>query len=341
MRTPETAGRGAARYLLETNRHLARALRFRARRWSQRHWTQADGLVVVDAALLERHRVSKRAYSATALQHFSACPYRFYLSAVLRLQARDVAEPVEDLTALQRGSLIHEVQFRALRALGREDALPVREANLARALSVLDDTLDTVASEYREELAPAIDRVWLDGIADVRKDLRQWMTRMTDDDWTPTNFELAFGLRHDGDRDQASRAEPVELSCGITLRGAIDLVETRAGALRATDHKTGRAPKRRRLVIGGGATLQPALYGLALERLFPGRTVAAGRLYFCTQRGDFAEEVVAVDDRMRDAVDEFANTIDRFIGGGFLPAAPDDNACDYCDYLAVCGPYVC
>jgi hypothetical protein len=31
--------------------------------------------------------------------------------------------------------------------------------------------------------------------------------------------------------------------------------------------------------------------------------------------------------------------IDQFIVDGFLPAAPRADACAYCDYRPVCGPY--
>jgi len=109
--------------------------------------------------------------------------------------------------------------------------------------------------------------------------------------------------------------------------------------VRATDHKTGRSPEGRRLVIGGGETLQPVLYGLVLAHLFPDQEVDSGRLYFCTERGGFREEVVPIDDEARAAAALVAASLDAAIAGGFLPAAPNRDACTYCDYIAVCGPY--
>ena len=46
------------------------------------------------------------------------------------------------------------------------------------------------------ELAPAIERVWKDGIDAIRADLREWLRRAAEDPlpWTPERFELAFGL---------------------------------------------------------------------------------------------------------------------------------------------------
>src|SRR5439155_54448 len=85
---------GSARYLLDANVHLGRALRARGRRWLRR-WTPADGLVDPDALAREAladHQLGARPFAPTALQHFAGCPYRFFLEAVMRLQPRE--EPV-------------------------------------------------------------------------------------------------------------------------------------------------------------------------------------------------------------------------------------------------------
>jgi len=93
----DEATTGAAHYLLDANPHLARALRARARRWLKR-WTPADGLVDPGPEVrvaLDKHRPDARSYSATALQHFAACPYRFLLYAIHRIQPREEAEAIE------------------------------------------------------------------------------------------------------------------------------------------------------------------------------------------------------------------------------------------------------
>ncbi|HEX5659223.1 MAG TPA: PD-(D/E)XK nuclease family protein, partial [Polyangiales bacterium] len=80
MRAPKEQRTGAARYLLLANAHLARALRFRARRWELWKFSPADGFVAIDdagRALLAAQRFDQRSYSASALAQFAACPYRF------------------------------------------------------------------------------------------------------------------------------------------------------------------------------------------------------------------------------------------------------------------------
>jgi ATP-dependent helicase/nuclease subunit B len=339
------APKGPARYLLTTgNEHLARALRTRARRWNVKSWKAADGLVLESPetkALLADHQPSVRSFSPTTLQHLAICPYRFALKTIIGLEPREEPEPIEQLGPLERGSLIHEVQFRLLGELRAAGELPLRATALDGARDRLDTVLDTVATEYKDTLYPAIERVWVDGIDAIRADLREWLRRMADDvDWTPRRFELAFGLDLKEGRDPASVDEPVTLDIGIKVRGSIDLVEEGpGGTIRATDYKTGKVAVERGSTIDGGKSLQPALYALALERIFPQAAVAGARLYYCTTRGDFTEVTVTLDDNAREAAGVLAKTLALCLEQGFFPAAPAKDACKYCDYKRVCGPY--
>jgi ATP-dependent helicase/nuclease subunit B len=335
---------GMARYLLETNVHLARALRFRGRRWNVKAWTRADGLVDLDPLAkpaLAAHRLAARSFSPTALQHYASCPYKFVLNAIHKLSPREEPDVLEELDPLQRGSLIHEVQFGLLGELREAGLVPVTAERLDRARAVLDRVLDEVAARYKDALAPAIDRVWEDGIASIRADLREVLRRSTEETtWVPAHFELSFGLVERRDRDPKSVNEPVALDCGIKLRGSIDLVERRGdGALRATDYKTGKARAVDGTIIGGGEVLQPVFYALTLEKLFPGERVDSGRLYYSTSNGDFKNVVMPLDDEARRAADDVAKTIGQALEEGFLPAAPAERGCEWCDYKPVCGPY--
>ncbi|MCB9898549.1 MAG: PD-(D/E)XK nuclease family protein [Planctomycetes bacterium] len=341
---PELHAVGTARYLLAANPHLGRALRFRARRWRP-GWTQSDGLVKPDpraARALAAHAIGARPYSVTALQHFASCPYRFLLAAVHRLEPREEAAGIETLDPLQRGALVHAVLRDVLQRLHDQGALPVRPATLDAARAVLDEELDRHAGRARDELVPAIPRVWDEGIALLRADLCEWLRRMASDDsgWTPLRFELGFGLPAREGMDAKSAKDPVRVADRIVLRGAIDMVERHAdGRLRVTDHKTGRLTLRKDAVVDGGRTLQPVFYALALEQLVPAARVAGGRLASCTSAGRFEERVVPLDDKARWAAEQVAGAIGTALEQGFLPAAPAPDACRRCDYRAVCGPY--
>jgi hypothetical protein len=203
-----------------------------------------------------------------------------------------------------------------------------------------------IAARYHDELAPAIERVWLDGIAAISADLREWLRRASLDSsgFVPRHFELSFGL---GTRtleraaDPRSVAEAVPLDCGIQLRGSIDLVEVHpAGLMRVTDHKTGKSDGSDGQIIAGGTSLQPLLYALASEKLFSGEAeISCGRLYFCTSRGGFSALEVALNEQARAAAVQVAATIGEAVAQGFLPAYPAEGECARCDYLRVCGPH--
>ena len=335
---------GSARYLMQTNQALSRSLRTRARRW-RNFWSSADGLVDPDSATLkalETHSLPRRGYSPSSLQQFAACPYRFLLHAVFQLRPREQPVRLEQMDPLTRGALFHSAQFELFRELTRTDLLPVTEARLPEILDRADRVLDRVAARYEDELAPAIPRVWKSEIENLRTDLRGWLQQVaaTESDWLPEHFEFGFGLPTGQDRDPSSTAEEARILDDVHLRGSIDLIERHAtrNTLRITDHKTGKAPQNRPQYVGGGAMLQPLLYAMAAETLL-GESVESGRLFYCTQRGDFSTVDIPLNDEGRGRLRRILQAIDTSISEGFLPAAPQTGACSMCDYTPVCGPY--
>ena len=337
--------KGHAHYLLKLNECLRRNVVGRWARGEQR-WSTSDGLIRVapdTTTMLASQRLTARPYSLSALQKFSACPYQFLLAAVYRLQPLEAPEPLQRMEPLTRGSLFHEMQARFLRTLHARGALPMTGGGIDSACGVLDDAIEAVAAREYERLAPAVDRVWTDEVASIRRDLHAWLHYLARDgaEWNPTHFEFGFG-NVPGERDPESVRDEVTLEGGYQLRGAIDLIEEHrtTGLLRVTDHKTGRKPERiDRVIIGGGAVLQPVLYSLAVERAL-GRGVSQGRLFYCTAAGSFAEHEIPLNERTRAAGLEVLQVIDRAIETGFLAAAPAEDACSRCNFRPVCGPDV-
>lgn len=336
---------GGARYLVEVNEHLTRSLRARWKRWAPK-WTEADGLITRDTvalAALAEHRLAARPWSPSSLQQFAVCPYKFALHGIHGLRPRDEAVPIEQMDPLTRGGLFHAVQFALLGELKRHSLLPVNTRNLTDALLWSDRVLDRVAAKYEEDLVPAIPRVWRSEIEDLRTDLRGWLQHIAvnDDDWEPIHFEFGFGLPPSEARDPASTASEAHLTaCGVRLRGSIDLVErhTDRQILRVTDHKTGKPPESTPAYVGGGRFLQPLLYGLAAETLL-GATVESGRLFYSTQRGTYQSIPIPLTDKARQFLAKLLANIDGAIAEGFLPPAPQKDACDFCDYRVACGPH--
>ena len=345
----QQAHEGRARYLLELNASLRRSVIERWARWQNR-WSTADGLTRVSplvAAALDRQRLTARPYSLTALQRYAVCPYQFQLAAIYQLAPLEVPAPLQRLDPLTRGSLFHEIQTQFFRTLVKNGMLPLTGAHVDTARKLLEWAITDVIARAYDDLAPAIDRVWNDEVASLRRDLRVWFDDMAVKDaahWVPERFELAFGLPPDSARDEASVREPVKVGArGFLLRGSIDLVERRSdgAALRVTDHKTGRNRTSAATIVDGGKILQPVLYAVALEAM-TGEPVDEGRLSYCTAAGQFTTHPIRLDALIRARGIEVLEIVDRAIEHGMLAAKPGPSyggsACDYCDFRAVCGP---
>ena len=209
---------------------------------------------------------------------------------------------------------------------------------------MLDEVVKEVADREYEELSPAVDRIWHDEIAAIRRDLRLWVDEIAraGGEWIPIKFEWAFGYSDGGalavGRDPTSRPEPVVLDGRFHLHGAIDLVEERAGTgeLRVTDHKTGKYRGKDNMIVDGGKALQPVLYSLALEQAL-GRPVVEGRLYYATTVGGYRDVAIPLTPAARTLGLEVLEIIDRGIEHGFLGPAPSEKACTWCDFVSVCG----
>ncbi len=348
FRRPPDAITGRARYLFHLNDGLHRALIARWARW-QKGWSKHDGLYgVSDAtrAMLAEQRPSQRAYSCSGLQRFAVCPYQFFLGSVARIhQLDEIPTPIEQLDPLTRGSIFHEVQAEFTRALQEQKALPVTRARIAHAEREIDRILDDVAARRKDELVPAIERVWRDEIEAMRTDLKGWLHHVADEggEWIPLHAEFAFGLPPRPDFDPESVPEPATLDGRWLLRGVVDQIDAPArpserGELRVTDHKTGKNRTKSGMVVGGGETLQPVLYGLAVKQAL-GRPVSESQLFFATAAGRYERRVVRMGEEEERKGIEVLEVIDRAIETGVLVPAPRERACEWCDFQPVCGPW--
>ena len=322
--------KGSGQYLKRLPGRAVAALRARWVRW-HKPWKAADGLFVeeIGSDALSRYRLTGRAWSASQLQQYARCPYRFALRGIFGLEPAASPAPIQRMDPAQRGELYHRVQFELLR--GTEPP----------TLERLDEILEREAARAEAELAPAIPQIWRGEVQALRADLRGWLQQRAhrEPEWSAQYAELSFGLAEREGRDPRSVAEPVTLPGGYRFRGSIDLVERHpSGALRVVDHKTGHIPQPHPEIVGRGEVLQPLLYAMAAEQLL-GETVARGRLYYSTIAQNYTTIDVPINDWTRRRGQHVLEIIDHAIVNGFLPAAPRKDACKGCEYLPVCGPY--
>lgn len=320
--------RGGFAWIGAVNPHAVRSIKARMERWGG-EWSKSDGLAATDVHIgiaLRKHRLTERAWSASALQQFARCPYRFLLHGIHGLEPMAEPEALERMDALVRGRLYHRALFHLFRDGDRD------------ALSRLEEILPQLAAEIAEEHAPSVPGFWRIEVEKLRADLRGWLSGR-EPDWSPAHVELAFGAEDLAEHDAASTADPVVIEGGFRLRGSIDLVERRSdGRLRIIDHKTGRFPDKPPQCIGNGEVLQPLLYALAVGSLC-GEAPSQSILSYATLRGGYRSVAVSVNGVARERVRRVLTVIDKWIDQGFLPAAPKRGGCERCEYLPVCGPY--
>ena len=346
LQPPRTraSAKGAMAYLQKLPGPLYRSLKARYLRWERDDWNHRDGFSKLEhPPTLASYSLSARPYSASALEDYSACPYRFYLRNVVRLRPMNRPAQLWQIDRSVRGDIYHRAAARfTQKMIARSD----KKDALEDQLILLDSILAEVEEEFREETAPAVESVWQSDINRIRNDLRGLIRqRAMELQWTPIAAEFGFGMASSSQRDPGSVTDPIKTTSGFQLVGSVDLIEKhKDGRLRIVDYKTGgfsrrdyyddKGPPR----VKGGALLQPLLYGTAVNRIFD-TPVHSGSLYFATVKGRYETVPVLLTVESEAEIEDVLHHIEGAISGGFLPAAPAEDACSFCDYRPVCGPY--
>jgi RecB family exonuclease len=318
----------------------------------ERHYLAADDPVFAAGLVTERRRRSTQfteydgnlsgeavrapdsldALSPTSLEQYAGCPFRYLLGRVLRVAAVDKPEEITELSARDKGSLVHEVlEQYILGVLAGEprtlDRLLAIAADACRRYEALGLTGKPLRWRYDQRL--------------LRRELARFHA---EDTLHPLAAELAFGL-HD--------TPPVEVTIGAgrTLRfhGMADRVDRADdGSLVVTDYKTGSRTSYEKLDRGDpvmrGTKLQLPLYAMAArDRFGDGRPVRS-RYWFVSERGEFKSIGYEVDEAVLGRFDDVVTTIADGIASGSFPArpgAPDTRTggwvgCTWCDYDSLC-----
>lgn len=282
--------------------------------------------------------------SSTRLEGWARCPFAYFGQRLLDVYPVDDPEQQLEMSAMVRGSLIHEIleQF-ITEVLARP---PARQPGPAQPWGDDDHALirriaEQVCSAYeargltgrpvfwrrdRAQIVALAQRFLLD---DDRK-RRERGTR-------PMAAEQAFGF--DG-------ADPVELALPdgrrLRFRGAIDRIDTGPGdSLLVLDYKTGRADDYRALSADNpderGTRLQLVVYAQA-ARALAGRPDApvTAEYWFVSERGGFTRAGYPVDEAVLARVTATLGTIVEGIERGAFPHHPVEAyvpwvACPYCD----------
>ncbi|MDW7997429.1 MAG: PD-(D/E)XK nuclease family protein, partial [Bacteroidota bacterium] len=311
-------------------------------------------------------------FSATELELYRRCPYRYFASRVLRLRVPETV-PLE-LSPLERGIVLHRVVYRFFRELQQESkpfavALrtglpPLQPASLDEGIESLYRRLTKIAQEELQhvrfehpwfelemeemlgtEEQPGVLWFWLQGEY-ARQRLRPG--------FLPVAFEFSFGMR-------PVLTQPVPLGKDAWLQGRIDRVELKLEGgsmlLGIADYKSGKLLRQASQTdVQQGFHLQLPLYLWAaqyvLKRDYGVKAEPAFAAFYALRpqpglrasEPEEPERLLVVQGGKQPAVEEilersrgYAQEAVENIGRALFPVAPYRRTfCRTCPYTALC-----
>lgn len=239
-----------------------------------------------DPRILEQNLFSAWNTSATRLEEFGKCPYRYFAGRVLELR-----DPQEDMNARHKGSILHGVLENFFEAWLKDPALgTVPEKRRQRVLEELSKAARQYPLSFEKPYQQALAQAEMEEM--ILAFVEHETERLQHAALRPARMEFSFGTGPDAD------APPLELRQGekvLSLKGKIDRVDQDAEkrVSLVLDYKRRAGYKKDDLAFG--TALQLPLYLKAVQH-FLGLEPMAGELYSimdCRKKGFSNEDLAA------------------------------------------------
>ncbi|HEY3248128.1 MAG TPA: PD-(D/E)XK nuclease family protein [bacterium] len=323
---------------------IVRGTAAEAARWGQPTFSAYDGMLRVAVAPPDL-------MAPTQLETYATCPFKFFGQKVLGVREIDEPESVETLTALDRGSILHDILEQFMSGLKRDGLLPFDPAQKDEYQRHLREAAHAVFHEFEDGGAVGYPFMWVVEQGRILTDLEAFLAGelAEREGFVPEYFEARFGPVPEWARlKPGSITEPLVLDIDgkvMKVGGYIDRIDVHPGGqARVIDYKSGRNYGEKDNLFRGGKSLQLPLYMLAADAILKkhglGATAGESQYYYITARGGFKRVVFTRDQfTVRDA--EFKTilaTAAQGIESGLFPQNPDggDN-CTFCEFTSVCG----
>jgi ATP-dependent helicase/DNAse subunit B len=329
-------------------------------RFLEKEHNPYDGLFRDEAVIAELHQLfgPERVFSPTALEDYVACPFRFFLRHVLRLEPLE--EPREEIEVTRRGQAFHRALARLHRNLHKAG---VHEPTEAVDAEVLREINAAVEEDVRRAPSLASKELWrLEGRRLLRvaaryrdhwqKFLAPWRERGVAP--KPHFFEVDFGLPStDGTEAHGPliiRAEGVEVHISGRI-DRVDVAELEDGVgFWIIDYKTGRSSHYTSTDLAEYRRLQLTLYALAVEEVLladRGARPLGLAYWLVTESGPKValptrNQVLWLDEHqrwraVRGQLEGWVAKLVSNIRGGVFPLQPrSENCTQTCPYGQVC-----
>ncbi len=266
-------------------------------------------------------------FSATGLEAFLLCPFRYFAEQALQLNG-----PLEGRENAQMGTLLHETlreYFEGLTAADRASGLYLREPGRMEA------QLEKIFLRRFEE-GPFRDQPRYRQIA-WRESMRRMLKKYVklelgaESELRPQYFEYDFGK---GGKGKSGYLRLADKSGEILIRGSIDRVDVDASGKNAVVIDYKRSSRNLNKKLKDGDEIQLPLYLLAVQRLLDlepagleHRILKSGR----RESPDLSPEDIQM---LLDETEERVRQAVRRIRSGEIKVEPKD--CTFCEFDAVC-----
>jgi ATP-dependent helicase/DNAse subunit B len=291
--------------------------------------TPLNGDLTAWAKIFGKHFDAGYGWSASSLETYHGCPYRFFIGKVLYLQPR--LEPAEGMDVAQRGTIYHQILEQLYKSATVEERTDP-EKLLSLLPSIADRILDAAPEqqEFRETAW------WRETRKEIRENVARTVQALVEiqGDFIPSEFELHFSGR-----------QPLivyEGADSFRLSGYIDRVDIDdRGRARIIDYKTGGPAKYSKQTLESGEKIQLALYALAARDTFGHSEIADGFYWhvFTSEPSKLRLSEYGVDEAISAAVGHAWLIVRSARQGHFVPQAPADGCPEYCPAVAFCWNY--
>ena len=276
-----------------------------------------ETLSAVNRRRLERRR--EHIYSVTELEIYARCPFQYFINNVLKFRVEE-DETEDELSGLERGSLLHDVLFEFYNNRRNQKKPPIGQCSeeaFKEAKAQLNELLDHKAKEQRnsrkEKLIGENNLFWETDIEKLRVALHKWLAaeRTYNLHVLPCHFEVNFG--------QSGEPADLEISCGepirigdVYIKGKIDRIDIGIDSFNIVDYKTGSSTVRMPEILSG-RSLQLPIYLQTAKKLLEmhgetGLEPAAG-LYYKVRLDQFKAELgIGAESQNGDAYSDYNGT---------------------------------
>ena len=304
---------------------------------------------------LERfwERIKTRGISASALQHYAACPFRYYAEHVLRLDPLRLPETIDQINALELGTLAHGILRRCFQSLYAQGYFTRSAQRSVDPRAVLEDAARFEYEQFARTHPVGYPLVWKrhqENLLDFLKEvLREDLAEVSAHGWQPILFEEKVN-------GTLTLCSP-EATDECPISGRLDRVDwsPNRNAYRIIDYKfKGSAASHtfdRNLPLGAvrGRRLQPPLYLMmgqsSLSTRMPGGpappTCEGVWFYYLAQHWEepFMRVLFPGDAWTSDLRQSLTHTIRHLLTGiqsGHFFLFEDKQECERCEYRLLC-----